>query len=42
VTAFRFGKKGTVHNGMLLQNSFARKEKLLDAGMELPFAMGKS
>jgi hypothetical protein len=28
------------HNGMLLQYSFARKEKLRDAGMEMPAAMG--
>jgi Domain of Unknown Function (DUF1259) len=33
------GKTGK-HNGMLLQYSFARKEKLLEAGMEMPAAMG--
>ena len=33
------GRSGK-HNGMLLQYSFARKEKLLDAGMEMPAAMG--
>ena len=33
------GKSGK-HNGILLQYSFARKEKLLDAGMEMPAAMG--
>jgi len=33
------GKSGK-HNGMLLQYSFARKEKLSDAGMEMPAAMG--
>ncbi len=33
------GKSGK-HNGMLLQYSFARKEKLLDAGMEMPPAIG--
>jgi hypothetical protein len=33
------GKSGK-HNGMLLQYSFARKEKLRDAGMEMPPAIG--
>jgi hypothetical protein len=33
------GKSGK-HNGMLIQYSFARKEKLMDAGMEMPAAMG--
>jgi hypothetical protein len=33
------GKSGK-HNGMLLQYSFARKEKLRDGGMEMPAAMG--
>jgi len=33
------GKTGK-HNGVLLQYSFARKEKLLDAGMEMPPAIG--
>jgi len=33
------GKSGK-HNGILLQYSFARKEKLLDAGMEMPPAIG--
>ena len=33
------GKSGK-HNGMLLQYSFARKEILHDAGMEMPPAMG--
>jgi hypothetical protein len=33
------GKTGK-HNGMLLQYSFARKEKLRDAGMEMPPAIG--
>jgi Domain of Unknown Function (DUF1259) len=33
------GKNGK-HNGMLLQYSFARKEKLRDAGMEMPPAIG--
>jgi hypothetical protein len=33
------GKSGK-HNGMLLQYGFARKEKLLEAGMEMPPAMG--
>lgn len=33
------GKTGK-HNGMLLQYSFARKENLHDAGMEMPAAMG--
>ncbi len=28
------------HNGMILQYSFARKEKLLDAGMDMPPAIG--
>jgi len=33
------GKSGK-RNGMLLQYGFARKEKLLEAGMEMPAAMG--
>jgi Domain of Unknown Function (DUF1259) len=33
------GKSGK-HNGMLLQYSFARKEKLRDAGMDMPPAIG--
>ena len=33
------GKSGK-HSGILLQYSFARKEKLLDAGMEMPPAIG--
>src|SRR5450432_4716345 len=33
------GKSGK-HNGPLLQYSFPRKEKLLDAGMEMPPAIG--
>ena len=33
------GKNGK-HNGVLLQYSFPRKEKLRDAGMEMPPAMG--
>jgi Domain of Unknown Function (DUF1259) len=33
------GKTGK-HNGMLLQYSFARKEKLQDAGMDMPPAIG--
>lgn len=33
------GKTGK-HNGMLLQYGFPRKEKLLEAGMEMPAAMG--
>ena len=33
------GKTGK-HNGLLLQYSFARKEKLLDAGMDMPPAIG--
>ena len=33
------GKSGK-QNGILLQYSFPRKEKLLDAGMEMPAAMG--
>jgi hypothetical protein len=33
------GKTGK-HNGMLLQYSFPRKEKLLEGGMEMPPAMG--
>ena len=33
------GKTGK-HNGMLLQYGFARKEKLTEAGMEMPTAMG--
>jgi hypothetical protein len=33
------GKSGK-HNGILLQYSFARKEKLRDAGMEMPASIG--